>query len=302
MPKQPKRYDTNYNLKRLQSDIKINRLKRRITQLENSMSHNSTSENEKTTKPHFFERYGTVSDIAIVIFSLLTTIATLLIFSKSIDAANASVRSADAADSTFRKQKRMYSLNRIADSIKDINDSIRFAQTFQLSKEANENSQAISKATLQQQINSLEETQKEFRIENSSYVQIVDFHFDTTDLKNDKIIMSFKLNNIGKTPAKVLKTEYYITYNIDSITKPATATLIDNNYISLFSTSSKDFIINIKDHAYSEALMNGTGSLFFGGEIHYINIGDKQPYTLFFLYQTKFSPSISTNTLKNDIE
>jgi archaellum component FlaG (FlaF/FlaG flagellin family) len=219
----------------------------------------------------------------------LTTVATLLIFNKSIDAANASVRSADAADSTFKQQKRTDSLNRIADSIKDYNDSIKFEITFNLNKKSVDSSIAISKASLEAQIN-------QFAIINEPYLQAsIDTIYADTARKTIYLTISFK--NIGNHPVRI--KQFGITNLIQSKI-PTFKENFEKGILIDWSNPGEHFVTKdmpfkepislISPLGFPSAFKNRTAYMYIAGEVLYINLITKA--TKKYQFQIRTSPFV----------
>jgi hypothetical protein len=84
----------------------------------------------------------------------------------------------------------------------------------------------LQQKSLSQQITSLNETQKEFEIENRPLVQILDFRFDSLEA-NHHMILKYDFINYGKQPVKCLGN----IVQVCTETKNKKPNIISNNWI-----------------------------------------------------------------------
>lgn len=151
-------------------------------------------------------------------------------------------------------------------------ESLSFAQkSFDTATTSNNRSFNLQYKSLNSQIVSLQQTQKDFEIENRPFLVFTDIILDTS-FKNSVISITYKLNNNGKFPAKISCMASKINYGIDTTTS------------NLFINDQTWKVSAGKDYLPNNATLNGTatntntpeGERFFkNGAIHiflYFNV------------------------------
>jgi len=194
-----------------------------------------------------------------------TTIQTQ-IAGKSADAAKIS---ADAAKKSADLQKQALDSQVSAKKQSDISDgnkTKRDIATFDLQKKA-----------LDKQIASLQETQKEFKIENKTFPQIMDIKVDTLAVNKD-VWISYRIVAVGKQPIKIVKNIMGVIFSKDppktdfskvnySFEKAGIYLMAGENISDKASmVASNDFINNV---------ISGKGAMFVIGTIYFDDINDK---------------------------
>jgi hypothetical protein len=136
----------------------------------------------------------------------------------------------------------------------------------------------MTKQSIEAQINSIKETQNQFRLENLAYIECTDFAFVTfEENKEPKIV--FRISNVGKVPIKVTKFKLgflykpTVGYNPEGYLKTLMYDPIPTSfYITKEAPRIQYFNAFDKISKVSfEAAKKGDLLLFFCGEIKYIN-------------------------------
>jgi hypothetical protein len=205
VPKYNKKNNPNYNFYKLNKYIKLNRLKRTFRKSKEAVANNNNSKSEQcNSKPNVFEKYGTWTDRIGTLAAIIAIGFTVALFYQTKTATKAATDSAAEAKRANDQTRENDRLNRISELRKDSEDSIDRNITLASIK----SSDSISKATLQQQINSFNQTKLDFEIENRPFTAIGDFTppiFDSIAPNNFSIFINFRIVNFGKLPAKLTK-------------------------------------------------------------------------------------------------
>ncbi len=151
-------------------------------------------------------------------------------------------------------------------------------EQFEEGKKYNDSTITISNQSLQAQINSIKETQRQFEINNKPFLQCSDFTVVQFEA-GKPIKIAFKLANIGNAPARVfrkrlgakiekeieLHPEVYISKEKDD--EAVSLTYLTSQYatIELFT---RNLPVTKEDY---EAAINKTKLFCFYGEIEYVN-------------------------------
>lgn len=129
-----------------------------------------------------------------VIVTIILIGVTYWLFMEARIQSKAATDAAIAADSTVK-------ITRYYDSISRINQDMTFASNQEDSKERFQH----DSASLQAQINSIKEAQKQFEMENRPYIEVS--NFDTLSFReNEYPVLRMAVRNLGKQPAKILRS------------------------------------------------------------------------------------------------
>lgn len=203
------RRSNNYFKTKRQSFILNSAINNRMNRLRNQTDSNKTSNDDREiSKPEPKTKWTDIVGIAI---NFILAVATFMLYKEatrqsgiSEQAAIAAKKSADAATAAVNLQRQsLISTEKANKDAYELNKS-----TFDASNEAN-------KKALQQQIQSLKETQKNFKIENRPFIQVAQFSIDTT-FANETIKVAFKYVNVGKFPAKIYFSKARVAIGTDT--------------------------------------------------------------------------------------
>jgi uncharacterized FlaG/YvyC family protein len=182
----------------------------------------------------WFKKYGSASDWAGVFIGIFVAFYTFALFNETQKSTKAAIDSAEAAQNTYKQQRVTDSITRYNENIKSIADSINTAKRFELDSISRE----LQNKTLAAQIQSIEETQKQFETSNEPYLQYTDP--EPPKLEAGKTFdLILKLVNLGKYPVKVIENKSATVFrvvppNLKEIYK------LDNNFNSIINS----YVIN----------------------------------------------------------
>ncbi len=171
--------------------------------------------------------------------------------------------------------------SRKADSISVFKDSVISAfneRQYLNGREKDSITISITRKSLESQINSLRESQKQFQIENLAYIECSDFNFASFE-SNKEPKIAFKIQNVGRVPVKVMgfKLGFFyrntIGFNPDGYLKTLAYESIPTTfYITKETPRIQFFTAYDKISAlHFDAVSKGVLALFFCGEIKYVN-------------------------------
>jgi len=225
----------------------------------------------------------TANKIAIVgtIINLTLAGMTYLLFQKTIEANKTSQLALKESARANDISAQALADSRRADSVSDIKDSISYTLTksqYENSRKKDSINIAMTKQSVETQINSIKETQTQFQLENLAYIECTDFTFKTFESNKQPQIL-FRISNVGKVPVKITKFKlgfFYkpaIGYNPDGYL----GTLIYDPYpTSFYVTKESPRIQNFTGfdkipNAQYDAISKEELGMFFCGEIQYTN-------------------------------
>lgn len=146
-------------------------------------------------------------------FLFLGTLGALVFAWISIAVTKDSVRVAKDALADSRK---VDSMNRANDSVKSYRDSIIWKQNYQIDS----TNTALTRKSVEAQINALDEERNQFLISNQPYLQIT-----IPQLPQDSIvpgrdlIFDFTFKNLGNYPARISKLMFTLVTRVNNLTK-----------------------------------------------------------------------------------
>jgi len=154
------------------------------------------SEDSSITKNGGFERWGVIVHAGIFVVTLILALVSVwqgCLTRHSISIAD-SVFKADTLYNfkNIKHQKTADSLAKKSEKYTDSLDSVKQRKSDVVFK--------VQDSALKAQITTVQENQKEFEIENKSYIEVK--NFDTTSFRFDKVIR-FYIINLGNRPAKI---------------------------------------------------------------------------------------------------
>jgi len=221
--------------------------------------------------------------------SVWLAIVTYRLYNIAADQAQSTKTAATIADNTFK-------------AAKFYNDSSLKIQEKVFTKNDNR-----SKRSLDAQIASLKETQKDFEIENRPYIQFQSISIDTLKIGVKPIIRA-SIGNLGKYPAKIFKVSVKVRIDPgkallekdftgnEMVSDPnviiANNTTMNFNFLDKIPLSEDNF----------KYLTTGKESFFISGKIYYINFLSKKKVINNFIYKIDVFPSLSVVAIKNNIK
>lgn len=221
--------------------------------------------NRIATRANVISNRSTYINAGLFVGTMILAIIAIWQYKSAQSAAETAQRTLDETK-RFNKEvfKRQDSSNRAqakSDSVKFIRDTTQFG---------------LQKRVGEAQIKAFNESEKEFEIANNAYLQVGDV--DTISSKNF-VIISFKINNVGSQPAKIIKTRWIGTIWPQNI----------SDYTSFYNAIEKKPFV--KDNLYSvkgapvpqeqgynfssdfvKAFKDGKEDFYLAGEIVYQNL------------------------------
>jgi hypothetical protein len=266
-----------------------------------------------------------------LVATIVLAIFTYKVFNQTTSQTIAANRSADAAKISADAAKRSADLQKKAlDESSDFNKRI-----FKLQQDANNSSDSTNKSTLAQtkayneklltaqkevltetkkdaikkdyrDSANLAETKKEFEIENSPFLEIVNASISTVE-KNKPVIITFAYFNHSKLPAQVIVAKSRITY---SMFKNAVASADTNNFAQ---TKGKSYIANgVSENitTQTDSLMHdivsgynsGVYYLFLEGYCEYVNPVTKKKFKFSFTQRFTEKPVHGAESTRADVD
>lgn len=138
---------------------------------------------------------------------------TFLLFRKTTQSTDAAIRSANAAESTYREQKFNDSSLRARDSIKYIIDTAAQANKARNDSAIEVKRFDLQNKSIQAQIKSLQETNREFQVENEPFLQLT-----VEGVQNFAIggllDVTVKIDNLGKYPAMIILDKSFSAFRV----------------------------------------------------------------------------------------
>jgi len=230
------------------------------------------------------------------IVSGLLFIITVVLALVAINQYHSAQSAAITAQKTFDLTKKYYQANaKQTDSIENSKFK-RDTATFNLQK-----------SSLNAQIASLKESQKNFDAENKPYVQMQSIYVDSLRTGYPPIIKA-SIVNFGKSPAKIFKIS--IKVRIDPAAKITEKEFTGNEIVSKpnvvianNAVINMNFIDNKKlPKDQYEYLTTGRESFFISGTISYFNFLNGKTLYNKFIFKISLFPNLNVIGLKNDIK
>lgn len=261
---------------------------------ESNKNENNTTENNnskcnsiepllvKINKEKGWSKQEIISVIAIIISASLLVI-TLVILRNTLHAIN--ISESTLADS--RKKDIVNSMrNKIADSLSNVQ--------YERNRIKDSLSMELARKSLQTQIHSVGESQKQFKVLNRPILQIGDIAI--ANLKaGEKPVLICQIENVGNFTAKVLTRKIKIGYvhNITERIKIGKWVSIEiPTYVTKETPFTETFSTNdILGKEYYEAVINGVLKILVIGEIEYVNEVTKDNWIFKFVIEIKPPPS-----------
>lgn len=213
--------------------------------------------------------------------------------SAAVSSADASMRSAKAAETSIAQQKIIDSSNRVSQKQSSYQDSIN-----------NANNLNVSINALKIQENSLNQSQKDFEMESRPILVISDLILDTT-YANDMVNITFMLVNVGKFPAKDVFLDAKILIGTDTtypLLKSPWAKLSTNDYLASTYRLTLYSKMEITNPVELRILKNKKTNVYFFCEYSYKNSILKKSYSNYIVYQIKLLPQLNVAAIVNKEE
>lgn len=246
-----------------------------------------------------FTKYG----LYVNAFLLLCTLGALLFTWISLnDARKKDIQSA-IRDSTNDAN------NRIKDSIFNERDSIKYNITkiqFESSRIKDSANIGLAKKSLDAQINSLIEAQKQFEISSRPLIQIGNISLEVFE-EGKPTRISFNIENLGKYPAKITKSETRIVYSTDSAYK-SYALLNGQGFwvVDLYVSGENsrqykcmESEAEMKKNIYDE-VNSGKRFIYLLGKLNYINIATTKKRIYRFIVRISNYPFFNSVPVVNE--
>lgn len=216
---------------------------------------------------------------------------TYLLFIKTGEANKTSMQSLEQAQKAVEQAKRA---NDIADS--------NFRLSVIAAKSNDEISDAnfkLSTQSLNAQIKSFQETQKQFEIENKPNLQIGGINIDSIS----RLKISFNIRNFGKQPAKIFSISSALVYTNNpnltnakyEVAKSFNSFVPQDGYVP-FSISAGEKILNEQQIIL---LKNGNYFVYIIGECKYLNTVNLQKRSYKFNYRISYNPDIDVKIIRD---
>lgn len=240
------------------------------------------------------EKNGVANTIAIIglLVNIILAVFTYMLFR---EANNATHVATDALKTTQESVKESKRANDIAQA------NLILAQ--QSAKEnnivSNENL-GLSKQSLGAQINSINESQKQFYASNNPYLQFEVSYLDDPVI-GQGMNMQGVLKNVTQIPAKVISQRYSLYYSGEVYPYEKNLRLIDNIgniYAVNGIPSTMYYTIEKNVDAKSVAFLNGDAFIIMHSEIRYINLITNKERAYKFILKMKKKPGFQ---LPNDL-
>ncbi len=251
------------------------------------------SNNEKETPPtknhNWQKRHSTIGIVVNAVLCLLT-LATFWVTRDSVSVAKDALEDSRKKDSVAAsKQIIIDSFENIERTQRDIKDSLTID---------------LANRSLQTQITSIKETQKEFEIESRPLVQIVDFNIDSIGI-DVNTVAKWNIANLGKFPARILSTKTVFMYDDNRSVEYMKRLKQGNEIIVNFSISNEAKIpITISGVFHNEERFNryreGKSFFYLFGEYKYESFVTKKRFLYSFIYRISAFPRFNVIVLKSD--
>lgn len=199
-------------------------------------------------------------------------------------------RSVDISESALVESQRRNTIDSAERSHDRLLDSITTSKRFR-----------IDSASLQGQINTLEEAKRSFELENRPFITMDDIRLDTS-FPNGSLEFFVAVRNVGKFPAKVLLMRGRVgigadtTHLLRNIPLPTTHTnqyLGNNAIIPLIGGIS-----NVGD--LKSQFLTGQLSFFLFGTVEYQPFTATKTYRRNFVYRLNYDPRLSVMAIVNE--
>lgn len=220
---------------------------------------------------------------------------TYMLFLKTTEANNESVRANNIAEMALNDSRENQRRNDSLDSIIRERNYNRDTTTMK-----------ISKQSLQSQINSLEETRKQFEIESRPYIQLGNIIVDSIE-EGKFIHINLIVMNMGKLPAKIIWGKSSISignFRLPDLKNIITAgnaisynLIVPNGIYTLPLTSKTDYRLTI-EHVVQ--YLQGNGFIYLAGQFMYSNDLTKKEYLYTFIYKISDFPIRNVSVVLSD--
>ncbi len=200
--------------------------------VDNKSTTNSTDEHRKSAKwkrPKTISVPGKESKATILSIgvNVIIAIAAFYALDQTRQSTSAAIRSANAADSTVAQQRRNDRILREESAISSFRDSINTEKRFRLDSI----SRGIQNKSVEAQIQTLKETQKQFEVFNEPFLQIIEPVLTVPEGANSGKLF-YTIANVGKYPA--LLTSYKIYVVVDTM---------PNNFNDVYNYKEPDSVL-----------------------------------------------------------
>jgi hypothetical protein len=235
---------------------------------------------------------------AISLVSVILSFIAIVIATCSV---NQAIKSVAISDSTFKMNRIKDSLAVISQTKRNSIDSVqRIRNDFKDSVML-----ALAQNSLNTQIKSVGESQKQFKSLNRPILQIGDIGF--TSFGSDiKPVLACKIENAGSFAAKVMTRKLKVVYVQNLFEKPSGKWMIINipTYITKETPLIENFFMNdVVGTEYYKAISDGVLKVIAIGEIDYVNEVTKENWLFEFVIEIKpmsseFIIRVANNRLK----
>ncbi|HEY8999737.1 MAG TPA: hypothetical protein VIM89_00195 [Mucilaginibacter sp.] len=239
-------------------------------------------------------------------FMLVVTIILAWYTFRLFNISNKSIAVAITADSIAKASLDESKINNFKAAVrqKTIDSSTAITDAQKLKRDTN----FVKKQTqgIDSQIVALQETRKEFEIENRPLIQAIDLQFDTLKPGKD-VCISFNFRNYGKQPVRCLTSQYAIDYQLGKDFKMKPKVNWNYNFINGYLTSG-----NYSHHFWRSAdtvntesvrrIINGDISTYVFGKLIYQNTVTLKKTEYDFNFRLKFVPAgFGVESITNEV-
>lgn len=221
------------------------------------------------------------------VLSLLLFIITLIVGWISFFQYKSSISASQIAQKTFEITKR-YNDSSLAIQQRTFKENN--ADGIKRNKIDSENSQSAAKS-IDAQINTLNETQKEFDIENRPFIQIIDIGFDTL-ASGKNVVISYNIRNYGKQPVKILNSKIQVIYWYSRGKPPVSNEGYSNQIINSYLGGGVNFGIKtntmLLTKTDSVAIKNGIRVFYINGIMPFRNVVNNKESKYLYTYKVYY--------------
>jgi len=233
----------------------------------------------------------------ISVFSILISGA---LFFMTIQTFKKTSRAVEISDSTFIANRKKDSVLNVKSIIRDSLDSIQRGRDYTRDT-TNIN---IAQKSLQTQISSIKETQKEFEIESRPVIQVTNLKLDSLGI-GVKTLIKFSVSNLGRFPAKILNSKgrlYFMENNIKNVIQSRDG-FINTSY-NVAISNAYDLPVTVTGVPLPENIYNnyveGRGSFYLQGEYAYTSIATGETFLYRFTYKISNKTAFNVVGIQNE--
>lgn len=234
--------------------------------------------------------WSNVIQIFMVAVSAAMFVVTYLLFVKTKE-------SVDVARDSLTQFIKTDSINRVNDRVRDSLDSIQ--RKFEFTRDNTNIS--FSKKSLDAQINSIRDEQKQFELQHRAILHISNINFDTTFLKSLlPYHIDYDIGDIGTFPAMISKISEIILISSINTTKEEVSNsflqkpIQSQELLSPKTTLRRRVSMDRMDITTYKSIMNSKAAMYFFVEIEYSSFGLNREHLYRIIYKINWGQKSKT--------